>query len=90
MRSYCQRKEAGPWKKQAEEKTFSHGRTRNFTEKDRNRDTEKTGRRKDRNRDTEKTARRKGILAMEGHGISRNKTEAETRKRRRKGSLATE
>ena len=68
MRSYCQRKEAGPWKKQAEEKTFSHGRTRNFTEKDRN-------------RDTEKTARRKGILATEGHGISLDKTEAETRKR---------
>ena len=69
---------------------FSHGRTLNFTEKDRSRDTEKTGRRKDRTRDTEKVARRKDILATEGHGISLNKTEAETRKRRRKGSLATE
>jgi hypothetical protein len=77
-------------KNRQKKRHFSHGRTRNFTEKDRNRDTEKTGRRKDRNRDTEKTDRRKGILATEGHGISRNKIEAETRKRRRKGSLATE
>ena len=65
------------WKTWQKKRHFSHGRTRNFTEKDRN-------------RDTEKTDRRKGILATEGHGISRNKTEAETRKRRRKGSLATE
>ena len=37
-----------------------------------------------RSRTTEKTGRRKGILATEGHGISLNKTEAETRKRARK------
>ena len=47
----------------------------------RSRATEKTGRRKDIRLDTEKTDRRKGILATEGHGISLNKTEAETRKR---------
>ena len=34
--------------------------------------------------DTEKAGRRKDILATEGHGISLNKTEAETRKRVRK------
>jgi hypothetical protein len=60
---------------------MSHGRTRNFTEKDRSRDTEKTGRRKGRSRATEKKNRRKYILDTEGHGISRKKAEAETRKR---------
>jgi hypothetical protein len=38
-------------------------------------------RRKNRSRDTEKIGSRKYILATEGHGISRKKTEAETRKR---------
>jgi len=33
---------------------MSHGRTRNFTEKDRSRDTEKIGRGKDRRLDIEK------------------------------------
>jgi hypothetical protein len=38
-------------------------------------------RRKNTRRDTEKKNRRKYILATEVHGISRKKTEAETRKR---------
>ena len=71
-------------KKHKKRQKISHGRTRNFTEKDRSRTTEKTGSRKY-ILATEKTGSRKDRrLATEGHGISLNKTEAETRKKVRK------
>ena len=43
-----------------------------------------------RSRATEKTGRRKDILATEGHGISRKKTETETRKRQAEEKTETE